>query len=356
MKKFITIFIILVLILAGGYIGLNYFSSNGGKVGNIFKLSQEREGKAIKPGDYVPSKMKEVMTDKRDIAVVVENSPDARPQSGLSSAYVVSEFVVESGITRYLAIFNESTAKKIGPTRSARHHFLDYVFEHDAVFVHFGGSRQGYADLKSLGVENMDGMALDGIRFFRDKTRYAPHNAYTSMEHILEYTSKYDTKSTKENKFKYSSNEVVLNNSQDATIVEVEYPNEDVKYEYDIENKVYKRFIRNKEDKDRETNKQITAKNIIVQQVDYWRLTGMYAEKGVQDMKAIGNGKGYYITEGKMIPITWSKVGISSRTIFKDSEGKEIILNDGNTYVQMQPSNLDVNNLTPKKEAVDEEK
>ena len=349
MKKFMIIFIIVTIILAIGYIVWSNINGTGNNLANnIFKVWQKNDFKAIKPGDYVPSKMKEITTNKRDIAVVVENSPDARPQSGLSSAYVVYEFMVEGGITRYLAIFNESTASKIGPTRSARHHFLDYVFEHDAVFVHFGGSQQGYADIRSLGVENMDGMALDGIRFFRDNTRYAPHNAYTSMEHILEYTSKYNTISSKENKFKYSSNEVKLSNAQEATTFEVEYRNEDIKYVYDVDNKVYNRFIDDKIDKDRETDKQITVKNIIVQQLDYWKLTGKYAEKGVQDMKAIGSGKGYYVTEGKMIDITWEKTSIASRTIFKTLEGKEIILNDGNTYVQMQPNEYDVNNLTEK--------
>ena len=347
MKKFIVT-IIIVIILSLGYIGyIKFFTGEDFKAGDIFKIGGNIVGTAIEPGDYVPSKMKEIKTDKRDIAVVVENSPDARPQSGLSEAYIVYEFVVEGGITRYLAVFNESEAKKIGPTRSARHHFLDYVFEHDAVFVHFGGSQQGYADIRSLGVEHMDGMALDGIRFFRDKTRYAPHNAYTSMEHILEYTSRYETKSKKENKFKYSSNEVILEGGKDATILEVEYPNEKVKYVYDKNSKTYNRFIGKTIDKDRETNKQIVVKNIVVQQVDYWKLTGRYAEKGVQDMKAIGDGKGYYITEGKMIPITWSKSKISERTVFKDLNGQEIILNDGNTYIQMQPKDLKVNNLTP---------
>lgn len=309
----------------------------------------------IRPGDYVPSKMIEVTSNQRDISVVVENSPDARPQSSLSKAYIVYEFVVEAGITRYLAVFNSSDADKIGPVRSARHHFFDYVLENDATFVHFGGSSKAYADIPLRNIEDLDGLIYDGIYFKRDKSRYAPHNAYTSMDYINKYMNKnYRVTSDKENIFKYSSNEVVLDESDDATIVEIEYANDIVKYEYDNINKVYNRYISNKKDIDKETNKQITVKNVIVQNVKYWTLTGKYANKGVQDMKSIGKGTGYYFTEGKMIEIKWEKDDSRSKTKYLTLDDKEIILNDGNTYVQMQPENFDVTNLTPKKEIIDE--
>ncbi len=352
-KKIIILVVILLIIVVASGIGVYFYLNNNNNVNNdvddtlnqgvLPELPKEPE---IKPGDYVESKMKENLTDERAVAVVVENHVDARPQSGLSEAYMVYEFVVEGGITRYLAIYRDSDASKIGPIRSARHHFFDYIFENDATFVHFGGSTKAYADLNTYNISNMDGMALDGIRFYRDNSRYAPHNAYTNMTEITEYMDRYRTTSDDEGVFKFSSNEVVLKDSDLAEKIKIEYPNEDVIYEYDEENKVYNRFIDEYIDTDRETSKQITVKNIVVQQVEYSTLTGVYAGKGVMETDRIGTGKGYYITEGNMIEITWEKISMESNTVYKDLEGNEIILNDGNTYIQMQPDDLDVTNLT----------
>lgn len=357
MKKILVI-VTVILCIASTALGVWYFKYRDN---NIYIESNDNEEEYIEPevvilpGDYVPSEMIEVNSNERDIAVVIENSPDARPQSSLSEAYIVYEFVVEGGITRYLAIYNSSDAEKIGPVRSARHNFLDYVLENDATFVHFGGSDQAYADIDSRDIEDLDGLIYDGIYFERDSSRYAPHNAYTSMTDIMEYMSdNYRTTSDSESIFTYSSNEVVLDNSEDATIIEIEYDNDIVKYEYDEENKVYNRFISDEEDIDAETDDQITVKNIIIQQVSYWTLTGIYAGYGVQDMGSVGTGEGYYITEGQMIEITWEKEDEDTQTVYSTLDGEEIVLNDGNTYIQMQPEGFDVDNLTPVVEEDDE--
>ena len=86
------------------------------------------------------------------------------------------------------------------------------------------------------------------------------------------------------------------------------------------------------------TNEQYTAKNIITYKVKN-RSIDSY---GRQKLENNGSGEGYYITNGYAVPITWEKSSRSSKTIYKYANGEEIKLNDGNTWVQIQPSDEDL--------------
>ena len=97
--------------------------------------------------------------DDRPIAVILDNHTAAWPHSGIEQAYKVYEIIVEGGETRLLALFKGQNVPVIGPTRSTRHYFLDYVLENDAIHVHFGWSPQARRDARSLGIDNVNGMA-----------------------------------------------------------------------------------------------------------------------------------------------------------------------------------------------------
>ena len=128
-------------------------------------------------------------------------------------------------------------------------------------------------------------------------------------------------------------------NSMVANNIYIDYSrNKSTSYVYDSENKVYKRFQNNKEHVDYVTKEQYTAKNIIVYQVSNSTISG--DDKGRQDINNIGEGEGYYITDGYAIPITWSKSSRASQTIYKTMDGKELEVNDGNTFIQIQPKGL----------------
>lgn len=118
---------------------------------------------------------------QRPIAVIIENSPDARPQSGLSQADIVVEAMAEGGISRFLAVFASHAPSVVGPVRSARHYFVNLAEEIGAPLVHFGSSPQGYDAIAATGLPTVDGIVGEGA-FTRDPRRAAPHNAYTSIE------------------------------------------------------------------------------------------------------------------------------------------------------------------------------
>jgi hypothetical protein len=162
------------------------------------------------------------------------------------------------------------------------------------------------------------------------------HTAYTSLVKLKsEATNKYKTTTTTNWPLTYSKDEVNLENSMNATEVSVPFSNNTKNtYKYDSENKVYKRYVNGKEHVDMKTQTQYTFKNIIIAKMGWKMTSGNY----YLDIQDVGSGSGYYITNGKAIEITWSKKDRKSQTIYKDKNGNVISLNDGNTFIELQPT------------------
>ena len=280
----------------------------------------------------------------RPIAVMIDNHNLAWPQGGLNQAYMVYEIIVEGGETRLMALFKGVDVEKIGPVRSARHYFIDYAMENDAIYTHFGQSPQAQSDLKKYSIDDINGIAEDGTTFWRVKDKSAPHNAATSIEKLLQSAKnkKYRTTSSEESVLNYVTDEVNLEDGQGAVSVTIPHSTlQVVKYFYDEENKVYQRYARNKEQTDWTTGEPVTTKNIIITFCDNYTLTDS-ENKGRQGLKNIGTFDGYYITNGKAIKIKCIKEDRQSQTKYEDLEGNEIKVNDGNTFVQICPTSADV--------------
>ena len=121
--------------------------------------------------------------DSRPIAVMIDNEKPAwQNHGGLNSAYMLYEFIIEGGETRIMAFFKNVMPDYIGPVRSARHYFLDYAMEHDAIFTHFGWSPKAQSDIKTLGINNINGI-YDSF-YWRVPPKSSYHNAITKMENI----------------------------------------------------------------------------------------------------------------------------------------------------------------------------
>ena len=280
----------------------------------------------------------------RPIAVMIDNHSDAWPQAGLNQAYMVYEIIVEGGETRLMALFKGVDLDKIGPVRSARHYFIDYAMENDAIYVHFGQSPQAQSDIKKYDIDDINGIAEDGTTFWRVKDKYAPHNAVTSTEKLLESakSKNYRTTSTEKSVLNYVTDEVNLEEGQVADTITIPHSDlQTVKYEYDKENKVYVRYARGEEQTDWETDEPVTTKNIIITFCNNYTLTDS-ENKGRQGLKNIGTFDGYYITNGRAIQIQCIKNARDEKTIYQDMNGKEIQVNDGNTFVNICPTNADV--------------
>ena len=286
----------------------------------------------------------------RPIAVMIDNHDDAWPQAGLQRAYMVYEIIVEGGETRLMALFKGADdVEKIGPVRSARHYFIDYAMENDAIYTHFGESPQASSDIKKYSIAEIDGISEDGTTFWRVKDKAAPHNAVTSMENLIQSAKNknYRMTSSEESVLNYVTDEVNLEDGQGTVSVTIPHSQlQTVSYEYDEENKVYERFARKEAQVDWDTDEPITVKNIIITFCDNYTLSDA-ENKGRQGLKNIGTFNGYYITNGKAIKIKCIKNARDEKTVYQDLNGNEIDVNDGNTFVHICPIDADVEIVAP---------
>ena len=335
-KTGLVLIVLLVLFIAVGGVVFLVGKKDKKEVANKPDQNQQVEEKKLQIIDQDST--------SRPIAVMINNHYKARPyHSGLQDAYLVYEIIVEGGITRYLAVFKDQTTERIGSVRSARHDYLDYVWENDAIYVHWGWSPQAQSQISQYKVNNLNGLTYEGVYFYRDNSLNVDyeHRGFTSMELINKGIKKrgYSVESNKDVLLNYSVDEVKmdkLDGSISAGEVVIQYSNSiTTSYKYDAENKVYLRYINNNKHCDYVTKEQYTAKNIITYKVANSTIKGDV--KGRQELDNIGSGTGYYISNGYAVPIKWEKKDRKSQTIYTYEDGTEIDVNDGNTYIQIQP-------------------
>lgn len=291
-------------------------------------------------------KIMDLDSKSRSYAVMINNHSQARAHhAGLQDAYLIYEIIVEGGLTRYMALFKDQETAKIGSIRSSRHYFLDYAMENDAIYVHWGWSPQAQGDISTYKINNINGLTGEGTYFYRDKTLNVSkeHTGFTTMEMIKKAANKYGYRTTSDVTplLNYQIEELNADDFNDkipANTVSIKYSSSITdKYVYDTENKVYKRYVNNKEHIDDITKKQYTFKNIITYQVSNSTISG--DDKGRQTLNNIGKGTGYYISDGYAIKIKWEKAARDSKTVYTYLDGTPLKVNDGNTFIQIQPKN-----------------
>ena len=380
-SKILIVVLLVILIIGGSLFYIKYMEYNGGHPAWVNKLFGSSdvvtngvdglEGldennevvEVVIPNEPVVEKTVQIFQgDERPIAVMIDNHDGARPQVAINDAYICYEIIVEGGYTRLMPIFKGQDLEKIGPVRSARHYFLDYALEHDAIYVHFGHSPQAASDIKKLKVEDIEGMYYSSSQFTRTSGKYAPHNVIVSTDSILDIaeSKKYELTSDKDSVLNYSVDEIELEAEASDTIEvldaeKVYIPfsySQDVSFEYDEEKKVYVKYANDKKQVDWVSKEDVTFKNLIVTFAKNYPLNDG-SGKDRQGLENIGAKKGYYITNGKAIEITCYKKSRDSQTVYKDLDDNEIEVNDGNTYVGICPLNAKVK-ITPGKKAVEE--
>lgn len=284
---------------------------------------------------------------RRPVAVMINNIKKALPQSGIGQADVIYETLAEGNITRLLAVFQDFDAEKIGPVRSARHYYLNFAFDHDAIYVHYGQSPQADTAIKQLKADAINGLSyLDNIMAWRDPVRLKQkgmyeHSLYTNAERLMKTwdTVKY-RKAHQENwqPMLTFSEEEWTPAGQTADTVLLPFANTLTnEFHYDKETKLYKRVQYNQPHIDELTNEQLQTKNIIVQ---YTKITLIPNDsEGRRDMELVGSGKGVFITNGQAIPINWSKKDVRTPTKYTDEKGQVLELNKGKTWIIVFPNN-----------------
>ncbi len=278
---------------------------------------------------------------KRPLAIQFSNFKTVRNQWGIGQADIIYEAFVEGGITRLLAIGQSFTGDRIGSIRSSRHYFVSFADEYDAIYIHFGKTKYAVSKLKELAINNLDGESGIGSSvFYRDKSMKAPHNAFTSLDRILEGIKlkgyNVDHSEDYEPHFRFYEEDTVLLDGTDCNKLSIKYNDNKPYFIYDTEDKLYLRHQFGEIHKDSNTGQQLAFKNIIVQFVKEWDID----KNGYQTMDIENaEGTGYYISNGKMQEITWKKNEKNKWMRYFNSQGEELTLNSGKTYISVYPNN-----------------
>lgn len=262
------------------------------------------------------------------IGVMIENSPDARPQSGLNKAGVVFEAIAEGGITRFLTLFQESQPDYIGPVRSVRPYYVDWLQGFDAAIAHVGGSADALAKIRNEGVKDLDQFANSGP-YRRVSNRYAPHNMYSNVASLTDLakgkgwtTSSFTGFPRKAEK----PSEAPTARTIDITISGALY---NVHYDYDLASNSYKRVLAGKPHVDERSKEQISPKVVVAIVVPF----GIAANRVNSVYQTIGNGKTFIFQDGTVTEGTWEKTSGKSQITFKDAAGAPIPFNAGQTWI-----------------------
>lgn len=258
--------------------------------------------------------------------VMIENSTDSRPQSGIDQASVVFEAIAEGGITRFLCLYQDNYPGVLGPVRSARPYYLDWVMSFDANYAHVGGSPDALQRIKEIGVRDLDQFQNAGA-YHRISTRFAPHNMYTSLEKLAAagaakgYTSSTFTPLAR--KEKETPSKAPTAKSINFAISSPLY---NVHYDYDAAQNVYRRSMAGNMHTDNETGQQLSPKVVVAMALPY-STAGKYSQ-----YLTIGSGSVLIFQDGDVFPGTWEKAGLKDQFVFKDAAGKQILLNPGQTW------------------------
>lgn len=274
---------------------------------------------------------------KRNVAFMIENSSPALPHYGINSAGVIYECPMEGGMTRYMAVFEDYKGlDRIGNLRSCRPYFAYIASEYDAVYVHFGQSVHGEELLATGIVADLNGTdgSLNDI-WFRSSDKKSPHNAYTTGAGVDEGIAQKGYRTTKKeglrDHFIFSEKENTLPSGEPCEALSLYLYNNQPYFIYDKSTGLYKRFEYDEPEIDAVDGKQIMVKNIILQDVP----CSIYEGTTYLNIPVKGTGKGKFITDGKMIDITWEKKSDTGITSYFMPDGSEIELNPGKTWVSL---------------------
>lgn len=383
-KLIITSVIVYIIAATGAYLGTTAIASSSTQQTSTTQNVEPTPSEPLTQecplnGQMFGESAKAKWEKRRPLAVVIENHHESRPQSGISNADVVYEAVSEGGVTRTMSIFYCQDAKTIGPVRSARVHFINLLREwgNNPLYAHVGGANcdattgsgcGNGAPADALGLlreiewnfyNDLNQFSIPYPYFYRDYDRLpgvaTEHTMYSSTAKLWEYAAKnreltnvdedglaWDDEWTP---WTFVDDAKSTARGQDTPILYDFYDTNvsqyGVRWEYDTATNSYKRFHGTKPHLDYNTDKQLTAKNVIVIEAVESSANDDYpGGHVVYDL--VGSGPLHVFQNGKAIMGTWEKEDLDSKMMFLDDAGKEISIVRGSVWISMIPAGNEV--------------
>lgn len=250
----------------------------------------------------------EEKVEGRAVAVMVNNHPKARPQSGIDQADIVYEVLAEGDVTRFLAIFQSEKPTNIGPVRSARDYYIELAKGYDSFYVAHGYSPDAEKMLKKGYIDQINGIQYDGSLFKRADFRKAPHNSYISFSNILKGAEKNDYEMERApNSLVFLTDEEAEDLAgEQATNIDISYSakTSNSRLQYDEDLMKYKRYSNGELTVDYETSNPVLIDNLLVVETRH----KVIDSEGRLDIDLTTGGKGYLFRSGIVIEVDWKNV------------------------------------------------
>ncbi len=339
MKKILALImsVVCILALAGCAGNPSGSSSLMPQTENEYNSGSKEEQKLAKDpltGEYT---LDLSAKDKRPIAIMINNIKISLPQRGISQASIIYEALAEGGITRLMAVFPDvNKIPDVGSVRSARHYYLSLANAHNSIFVHFGGSKYVLDYIKNNGVKTINFLSSQGS--YRDPNRVGKipyeHTAFTSGERLVPAISKKGINTTAKIKdaYKFGDNSSVMVSGNAANSITVPFSSSTkATFTYNAESGKYEKGQFGKAHIDESTGKALEFKNVFILQTSI-NLMNANSKANYIDVK-LTSGSGYYACDGKIVPISWAKNGFDGELKYYTTDGKELTVKSGKSYV-----------------------
>lgn len=303
---------LIVLLLAGILVGAYAF-------GLFDKKVEKPESQPVYRSQLTGVETEQSLAQRPVLGVMIENSEEARPQTGLDAAGIVFETVAEGGITRYLALYQENQPAEVGPVRSIRAYYLDWAMGFEASIAHVGGSADALALEKERNARSLNQFEYPEP-YYRVNNRAAPHNMYARTQGLRELQQElgYD----KSNFIEIPRSDDNASQAPDATNIAINFsgPLYKAEFKYDQPTNSYTRYLAGKPHLDAVTGQPITVKNLVVLKMPTPEIT------------ALSEGEALIFKNGTVQIGKWAQSSYKDRVVITDETGNEISLNRGDSW------------------------
>lgn len=284
---------------------------------------------------------------RRPIFVTIDNHSAARPQANFTKADLVFETLAESGISRYMAAYWNNSVNEIGPIRSLRQYFLEWLSPYDPILVHDGCATSSDARTNACG--NVISYKIKQLNYgtygaYRDTSRYAPHNEFVHPSTVWsraedvgwgQFPSGLETL-----KYKADAKPADRGTQTKVKVILNKYMRNGGLYDsvwtYDKARNLYLREVGGKKDVDKVTKAQLNAKVVVLLEVKF---ANTFNSKGHVIITTIGEGKAKILQDGKIFNLTWKKPSRTDIIKYYNADGTEFTFNRGLMWIAAVPGN-----------------
>jgi hypothetical protein len=275
------------------------------------------------------------------LAIKIDNVDPARPQAGLAAADVVYEELVESRLTRLIALFQSTEADRIGPVRSTRTTDIDIVSAlNHPLYAYSGGNTGFVAQLRAAPVSDVGADARGGA-YFTSGPHPQPHNLYTSTAALFGLDTSATHPPAPLFAYRVAGQAPSGAGVAPASHLDLTFGMASASWDWDAASATWKRMQNGSPDID-QAGQQLASNNVIVQVINY-TIDGYASGEGVVPAppipkgQSVGSGSVTILTGGTAIHGTWSKASPTAVTLYADSAGQPIALAPGRTWVELLP-------------------